>query len=107
MWLVVTYIPDEHVNPVISAMSNAGAGAIGEYRACAFKQQGIGQFKPTPEANPFIGEADKLEQVSETRVEMVCNLEMIKDVLVALIDAHPYEEPAYHAIEVKTLADFN
>lgn len=106
MFAIVAYVPVDFVTSVVDAMSAAGAGEIGEYRACAFVSNGMGQFEPKAGANPFIGQRGKLEKVEEARVEMVCESGRVKAALKALIEAHPYETPAYHAYEVKTLNDF-
>ncbi|TCS42685.1 hypothetical protein [Reinekea marinisedimentorum] len=107
MFAIVAYVPVDFVDNVIEAMSAAGAGEIGDYRNCAFVTTGTGQFEPKAGATPFIGETGRLEKVAEARVEMVCKPDSIKAVLTALINAHPYETPAYHAYEVKTLNDFS
>ncbi len=106
MYVVVVYIPVDHVLNVVNALANAGAGEMGNYRACAFRQPGIGQFQPKEGAQPFIGKVGELETVDEVRVEMVCTAENIKLALEEMIKAHPYEEVAYHVLEAKTLSDF-
>lgn len=106
MLIVVVYIPDTDVDQVIEAMAEAGAGQIGHYRACAFKLVGEGQFQPMSGANPTIGRIGELEKVAESRIEMVCQPEQVKLVLSAMLTAHPYEVPAYHVLEGKTVDDF-
>lgn len=106
MYVIVVYVPVEQVSDVIRAMAEQGAGEIGNYRACAFQAVGQGQFEPKAGAEPFIGDIGRLETVEETRVEMVCTRENLEQALKALISSHPYEEPAYHVLEAKTLADF-
>ncbi|WP_196158085.1 hypothetical protein [Reinekea sp. G2M2-21] len=106
MYVIVVYIPSDHVLNVVQALANAGAGEIGNYRACSFQVKGQGQFEPQAGAEPFIGDVGILEVVEEVRVEMVCEQEKVKEALQAMLDSHPYEEPAYHVIAVKTLADF-
>lgn len=106
MNVIVAYIPTSHVESVIEAMAVAGAGHIGDYRACAFKTMGEGQFQPMDGADPFIGTVGELEKVEEYRIEMVCDHARTRAALEALILAHPYEEVAYHVLPAKTLADF-
>jgi hypothetical protein len=43
-----------------------------------------------------------VEQVPEYRVEMVCDQQHIKSVVEALLEAHPYEEPAWDVIALVT-----
>jgi hypothetical protein len=107
MFVIVVYIPTDFVSQVISAMASEGAGHIGNYRACSFQIEGRGYFEPMQGARPHIGEIGVLEEVAEVRVEMVCDESQIKAALLALIKHHPYETPAYHVLEAKTLADFS
>ncbi len=104
---ITVYIPETHIETVKKALFDAGAGRIGEYDSCCWQVKGEGQFKPSQQANPTIGEQNQLAQVTEFKVELVCDRKVIKPVLLALLAEHPYEEPAYHVTEVFTLADFN
>lgn len=102
MYKLVFFVPESHLESVKTAVFNAGAGAIGNYDQCCWQTLGIGQFRPLTGSNPFVGEANKLEQVAEYRVEMVCEDSRIKAAVAALRLAHPYEEPA---IDVWRLAE--
>lgn len=100
MYQIVFYAPDQEVERVKSSMFHAGAGKIGNYEHCSFESSGVGQFRPLVGANPFIGILGELEQVSEVKVEMVCEKSIIKEVILALKSSHPYEIPAYHVMEL-------
>ncbi len=106
MYFIVVYIPKTHLNEVKTAMFNAGAGKIGMYDSCSWETEGLGQFRPLAGSSPFLGSKDHIEQVKEIKVEMVCKKEDVKAILKALLATHPYEEPAYHAVEILTLNDF-
>ena len=54
----------------------------------------VGTFKPTDEANPYIGEKNNLEFVEEEKLEVVCDVNIVKNVISKLREVHPYEEPA-------------
>lgn len=97
MIVLVVYVPASHLEPVKQAMFEAGAGRIGDYSHCAWQVLGRGQFKPSEAADPFIGAANQVSHVDEYRVEMVCEDAILQPVLAAMVAAHPYEEPAYHA----------
>ncbi|MBF0413218.1 MAG: NGG1p interacting factor NIF3 [Desulfamplus sp.] len=103
MYLISFYVPESHLQAVTSAMFNKGAGRIGNYDSCAWYTKGFGQFRPLEGSSPFVGKQDKIEHLSELKVEMVCEKHLIKEVLQELIKAHPYETPAYHAVEILTL----
>lgn len=95
MYKLVFFVPDSHLEAVKAAVFEAGAGVIGDYERCCWQVLGSGQFKPTQGAQPFIGTIGELEKMLEWRVELVCNDELIRTAVAALVDAHPYEEPAY------------
>lgn len=86
-------------------MFSAGAGQVGDYQACAWQVLGQGQFIPGVGADPYLGENAKLTYVEEYRVEMVCKSKVIKNVLVAMKKAHPYEEVAYDVISLVDVLD--
>ena len=97
------YVPESHLEAVKSAMFEAGAGRVGDYDCCAWQTLGAGQFRPLPGSSPFVGEINKIESVSEYKVEMVCAAETIEAVVAALKQSHPYEEPAFSIIKTEQL----
>lgn len=91
---IVVYVPESHSDRLRDAMGIAGAGKIGNYSHCTFTLKGTGRFRPEEGANPTVGEVGKLEVVPEERIETVCEGNKLKDVLAAIREVHPYEEPA-------------
>jgi dinuclear metal center YbgI/SA1388 family protein len=97
---LVVFVPEADADAVIDAMSAAGAGRIGTYDRCAWTTAGIGTFHPGEGSSPTIGTVGAVEQVPETRVEMVLPRHRRSTVIRALVAAHPYEEPAYDVYEL-------
>lgn len=91
---IIVTIPIENVNEVRNAICEAGAGVIGNYTHCSMSTKCVGTFKPTDEANPYIGERNNLEFVEEEKLEVVCDVNIVKNVISKLREVHPYEEPA-------------
>lgn len=79
---------------------DAGAGAIGDYRECAFEIEGTGQFRPVEGANPAEGDVDKLFKSLELRIEFVAPRNLRARLTSVLREAHPYEEPAFDIVEM-------
>lgn len=100
---LVVYVPEADAEALIDALSAAGAGSVGDYERCAFTAAGTGTFRPRPGANPTIGTIGDTEEVVETRVEMVVPRPSRAAVVAALQAAHPYEEPAFHLLEMAAL----
>ncbi|WP_187260800.1 Nif3-like dinuclear metal center hexameric protein [Pontibacter beigongshangensis] len=93
---LVTFSPPENTEEVLEALHQAGAGQIGDYRNCSFRVQGTGQFLPTGNAAPAIGEVGTLEKVPEDRLEVIFPAHLQHAVMAALRQAHPYEEVAHY-----------
>jgi hypothetical protein len=99
MMHISLYVPQENAREVKAAMFAAGGGRIGNYDCCSFDIEGIGQFRPKAGSHPHLGSLNQLEQVREVKVEMVCEEQLINDVIAAMKLAHPYETPAYYVIK--------
>jgi len=102
MYKLCFYVPEQYLNVVKSALFAAGAGRIGNYDSCCWQVLGSGQFRPLKGSTPFLGEPGKIHQVDEYRVEMICADEHLRSVVDALLQAHPYEEPAYDVTRLVT-----
>jgi dinuclear metal center YbgI/SA1388 family protein len=98
---LVVFVPSEHVNAVHQAISQAGAGWIGNYSHCSFQLEGLGTFMPGEGTNPFIGSINKLERVNEIRIETVVPADKLNAVVPAMLKAHPYEEVAYDVFQLE------
>lgn len=97
---IIVTVPSKNVQEVRDAMCNEGAGIIGNYSYCTFSTKGIGTFKPSDKANPYIGKKNKLEFVNEEKIEVVCDIGIAKNVIKRLRDVHPYEEPGIDIIPI-------
>ena len=104
---IIVTVPTSNTEEVRSAICNAGAGIIGNYTDCSMFTKCIGTFKPNDNANPYIGENNKLEYVEEDKLEVVCPVEKVKNVIAKLREIHPYEEPAIDIVPLLDEEDFN
>jgi dinuclear metal center YbgI/SA1388 family protein len=100
---IVTFVPHADADRLVDALAAAGAGAIGAYSRCAWTTSGTGTFRPEEGADPAIGSVGTIEEVGETRVEMVLPRDRRSAVVAALRAAHPYEEPAFDVVELAAL----
>jgi dinuclear metal center YbgI/SA1388 family protein len=97
---LVVFVPQDDAEKVLDALAGAGAGTIGDYERCAWTTTGTGTFRPLPGAAPAIGAVGAVERVTETRLELVLPRARRARVLRALLQSHPYEEPAYDVLEL-------
>ncbi len=92
---IAVFVPRTHLKEVRDAMSENGAGHIGDYSHCTFQSEGQGTFMPQEGTNPYIGSANNLAYVDEVKVESIIPHPKSARVIDAMVNAHPYEEPAY------------
>ena len=92
---LVWFVPEEALHATRDAVFAAGGGRIGEYQRCSWYAAGTGTFYGGEGTSPALGESGREERVAELRVETVVPEGRIRDAIVALRLAHPYEEPAY------------
>ena len=100
MYTLCFYVPESALEQVKAAVFAAGAGRIGNYDQCCWQVAGQGQFRPLAGSNPVIGRQGAITTLAEYRVEMVCEAAHIAAAVVAMKAAHPYEEPAWHVLEM-------
>lgn len=98
------HVPVDVAETVKAALFDAGAGRIGDYADCAFTWEGTGQFTPRDGANPTEGEIGVTHRGPEVRVELVAPASRRRDLITALREAHPYEEPAFDIVELPDTA---
>lgn len=98
---VVTFLPHDDVEKVRGALSSIGAGLIGLYESCSFTTGGHGSFRGLPGSNPAVGKSGELEQVPETRLEMVCSRRALPLAMEMIRRFHPYEEPPVDVYELQ------
>jgi len=94
-------VPSNSLKIVSNACFDAGAGTVGNYSECSFSVSANGTFLPSSVAKPVIGQIGHLEEVVETRVEMLVQEHFVSNVLQAMKTAHPYEEVAYDLIRLE------
>ena len=92
---LVWFVPREALEATRDAVFAAGAGRIGDYERCSWYAAGTGTFLGGAGTEPAIGERGREQRVAELRVETVVPAERLAEVVAALREAHPYEEPAY------------
>lgn len=97
---LVVFVPASELESVCEALFAAGAGHVGDYERCAWCTAGMGTFLAGEGAKPRIGEVGQEQRVTEYRLETVYPAEMEADVVSALLEAHPYEQPAFDIYEL-------
>ncbi len=101
--MVITYAPRTSIDSLRESMSSAGAGRIGAYDQCSTTIESTGTFRGGEGTHPAVGAAGTLERVDEARLMMVCGGGELANVIAALHEAHPYERPPVHVVELQPI----
>lgn len=101
VYKLVTFVPCSHTETVADALFAAGAGTIGEYDECSYRTSGKGTFKAHAGSNPFCGKIGERHTEPEDRLEVIVKSGDKANVIKALLNAHPYETPAFDLFENK------
>src|SRR5689334_13129955 len=64
---LVVFAPVEAADAVRGAITQAGAGRIGDYDSCTWSAVGEGRFRPLEGAHPAVGEVGRAEVTREVR----------------------------------------
>ena len=91
---LVVFVPKDHLDALRTVLFPFAA-ILGAYRDCSFTAPGEGTFTPQEGAVPYIGNVGGHEQVAEQRLELLIDRVNLPRAIKALLDAHPYEEPAF------------
>lgn len=105
MYRLIFYVPESHLESVKKAVFAAGGGSYKDYDHCAWQIKGQGQFRPLAGSKPFLGEVNRIQYVDEYKVEMLIDDNRAHDVAAALLEAHPYQQPAYGFIRFMSIHD--
>lgn len=97
-------VPESHADEVRLALFDAGAGRMGNYDCCSYNTSGTGTFRALEGADPYVGELLTLHREPEVRIDTVMPSRLRDRVEQALIQAHPYEVPAYEFIGLDNMS---
>ena len=103
---ISVFIPEEKVSELRDAVCHAGAGVIGNYSYCTSSSKVLGTFKPNEKANPYVGIHNTLEFVDEIKIEFMCDVKLVKNILKVIRKIHPYEEPCIDIIPLLEESNF-
>ena len=101
------HVPPAAAADLKRALFEAGAGAIGDYRECAFSFEGTGEFTPVEGANPTDGAVGAHYTADEIRVEFVARAADRRRIVEKLREVHPYEEPAFDVVQMADTSDLD
>lgn len=103
---VAVHVPVEATEEVRLAIGGAGGGVIGDYSHCMFTVRGQGRFLGGENSNPATGFKGKIEQPEEDRIEVTVSEAKLRQVIEAIKQVHPYEEPTIDVYQLVDIEDF-
>ncbi|HUG34320.1 MAG TPA: divalent cation tolerance protein CutA [Anaerolineales bacterium] len=92
------FAPQEYALKIRDELAKTGIGVIGNYDHCVAMTPVQGYYRPLPGADPFDGEAGKINEVREYKIEVNCRRELVNKAIKVIRSAHPYEEPLINIV---------
>lgn len=97
---IEVYVPTDYGEVVKNALFSAGVGTIGFYDECSFTNSGKSTFRPIEGSDPFSGSQNVRESADEVMLSFIFEAYKQNSVIDAMKAVHPYEEVAYHIINL-------
>ncbi|MGC6767066.1 Nif3-like dinuclear metal center hexameric protein [Enterococcus sp. LJL51] len=97
---LAVFVPVDATSEMRLALGKAGAGLQGNYQNTSYSLIGTGRFTPVEGAHPAIGEVGVEESVQEAKIEVIFPETIEAEVVKAMRQAHPYEEPAFDIFKI-------
>lgn len=95
---IEVYVPLEALEAVKKSMHEAGAGKLGKYDFACAEIPVKGYWRALAGANPYNGKINEVCSADEVKIEAYCKRAFVRNVLLAIRAAHPYEEPVINVI---------
>jgi len=95
------FVPKAHLVAFRDAIFASGAGEIGNYSDCSFSVAGHGTFRAGDNTDPFVGKIGALHTEAEIKVEIIFPEHLQTQVVKAVRQNHPYEEPAFDIVKLE------
>lgn len=102
---LAVFVPVDDAEMMRSALGEAGAGKQGDYINTSYTLTGTGRFTPVGGANPTIGTVGESEKVQEAKIEVIFPETIENQVIEAMYETHPYEDPAFDLYSLDNLAE--
>lgn len=94
------FVPANHLEAIIEALNKVELLTEENYDYCYSYTPVKGHFRPLKDANPFIGEVQRIEQVDELKVEFRIQAKAKEEALSIIKEYHPYEVPVINFIKL-------
>ena len=92
------FIPETHLQNLAAALRTVDAGHIGAYDSCMSYSKVISTWRPLEGTTPYSGSCGELSMEEELKVEVTIRREQLHEVMRAIREVHPYEEPVVNVI---------
>lgn len=98
LFKVETYLPEEALEKIKSALYELGLGKVGKYDCCLTWFKVNSSWRPIQGANPYLGKVGEIEFATEFKIEFQCKESDLKAAILAIKSNHPYEEVCINVI---------
>lgn len=103
MYKIQVYFPFESLDAIRQAITENGGGQIGNYTGCMSWWQVHSAWTPEEGAHPYEGEVGETTEEDEYILQCHVSEAYIHDVIRAIKEVHPYEEPVIDVVKLENI----
>lgn len=92
------YVPEKFVEPIRDALASIDVCRVGRYSHVISYQDTKGFWKPLEDSNPYNGTIGEICAGCESKMEVRCPAEKVKEAMQVIRNIHPYEEPLINIV---------
>ena len=92
------FLPAAYLEVLQRALREVDAGHIGRYDCCLSYAPVTSCWRPLEGTRPYLGTQGAVSCEPELKVEVVCPTDRVEEVVAAVKEVHPYEEPVINVI---------
>ena len=91
IYKVETYLPEEALYAIRTALYELGYGKVGNYDCCLSWWKINSSWRAKEGARPYLGKINEIEFAPEYKLELRCKKEDLQKAVNAIKSNHPYE----------------
>lgn len=103
MYKLAVFTQSNTADSMRSALNNAGAGNLLNYKDCSYSLTGTSRFVPRDEEHSYTGSKNEMVEMVQKKIEVFFPERIKKQVLFAMHENHPQEDFIYDLYQVEGL----
>jgi hypothetical protein len=106
IYKITVCVPEEYLERMMDRINEVMGPLYPGYDRAFSYSLSVGTWRPLEGSSPFKGRVNEIEVADEIRLEFIVRGNDVKNVVKAVADVHPYEEPGIDLMRVHHWKEF-